>query len=616
MTCKERRDRLYDRLYGLLDEADAAELDRHLGGCADCAREMETLRQRDALLDQWTPEYRAAGPVRVASPRRLPAWAVAAAALVVVTLTTILFPAGDRYALTSGSATSGKQVLSKGSPLRPGMKLQALERASILLGAAGRLEMEPKTELAYRNGGPGSDHDLDLVEGTVHVEVHPTGKAFRVRIGERTVEVRGTRFTVRRLNEKDLGAVLGEESMKRWNPAAVAVALVTVTSGSVVLIGPDGRHPIEAGRTLLATPAGVEKVGAAESLDSTRQVRDELLRTLAIQELKTRAARGELDALRAKYRKGVLPPGATLQSLLAGLRAALDKGDAKEIEEALGLLDLLLEKDPAAFDGMLQEILGTKDARYASLLCSALGWRDGAKRLSARRADVVKLVLAPGLPVDVRHSVVQSLWSFLSGPAGLEDAESAAVLRLAQAMKGATGEADDLRTLLTSLVCQRMNAPSESWTEFQKLIGSDVGDRFRRSALQQFFWQRKASAEAEGLLFDALRGRYGAVVAADRLTQPLLPWFHPGNAEAFAGVLRQTALQLSEPDQRLSVAGQLGLLHLIQRNPGARHALSQIHADERDPDARAKMGEVLEALDQGTLDLDKLMDKLKLRWNF
>src|SRR5205085_11315200 len=120
----------------------------------------------------------------------------------------------------------------------------------------------------------------------------------------------------------------------------------------------------------------------------------------------------------------------------------------------------------------------------------------------------------------------------------------------------------------------------------------------RRSALRNFFYgasRRKGSAEAEGLLLETLQGRYGLPAAEDQVRDPLLPWFTPENAEKFARALRQTAAQFGDPHQREVVAGQLGLLHLLQHSATALDALRQLQAGESDAAARLRMAEVLQA---------------------
>jgi hypothetical protein len=444
MNCSARRELLYDRLYGLLEAGDAAEMDRHVASCPDCRAEMESLRSRDLLLDLWTPEYRAIRPIRVAAAgRRVRGWLWVAAAFLITTGTAIYFPAGGSYEITGGSVieTARQRRLVPGDPLTAGSRLDAAGETSIRLGRAGRLVLESGTEIVFRRGGRDLDHEIELAQGTVHVEVFPTGRAFRVLVGERTVEVRGTRFTVRRLGEKELAPVLAEESMKRWSLGSVSVALVTVTSGTVVLSGPEGRQTLGAGRSALASPAGVEKVEAGESLETIRKYRDELLRALAAHEEKNRSALAELDALKSKHRKGELPPGATLESLLEGLREAARIADPEGIREAVVRLGLLLAKEEAAFDGILKTLLNTKDPQFAGLLCSAL-WEDGGGRLLARRAAVLQLFLAPDLPVDVRGAVVQGLSAALNAAGRVSEAEAATLLRAAQALGGAS---DDLR---------------------------------------------------------------------------------------------------------------------------------------------------------------------------
>jgi len=98
MTCKEAREHLLD----MAQENRVAGLDEHLGSCATCAREMESMRQTMALLDEWqAPEpspyfdsrLRARLREVAAEPRgwldwvRGPAIAFALAVLMVVSIT-------------------------------------------------------------------------------------------------------------------------------------------------------------------------------------------------------------------------------------------------------------------------------------------------------------------------------------------------------------------------------------------------------------------------------------------------------------------------------------------------------------------------------------------------
>jgi hypothetical protein len=604
MSCAERRDRLYDRLYGLLEEGDAAELDLHVASCADCRREWESLKSRDAMLDAWTPSYRPGTPVRFGTPRRGPALAWAAAALLVTLATTILFPASSSYDVA-------------GELLQAGQRAKTESGASVRLGRAGRLELEPGTEILFRRGGPDLDHELELLAGTLHAEVFPTGRSFRVLVGERTVEVRGTRFTVRRLSPEDLGPVLGEDGMKRWNLASGSVALLTVTSGAVVLSGPDGRHAVEAGRSVLATPAGVERIDGGESLASVRQVRDELLRSLAAREEKNRATRAELDALQAKVRKGKLPKGATLESLMAGLRAAQAKGNPQEIQEAVALLGLFLAEDDAAFQGVMKALHEVRDAYFAQLLCSSV-WQGAGIRLSHHRSSILKLLLASEVPLDVRTAVAENLQSAFYGSA-VSELERTQVLRAAQALTGFGDNAAELRSTFAWIGIQQLSAPSEAWEEFRRYLAAETDETLRSNALHNFFQRnprRQGSGAAEGLLLEALEGRLGARAQQRLLQDPLVSWFTPENADAFVGSLKLGSSRLSDPEQRQAAAGQLGLLYLIQRSSAALDALRQLQASEPDAAARSRLGDVLQAADKGSLDLDQLMEKLQLQWNF
>jgi len=396
------------------------------------------------------------------------------------------------------------------------------------------------------------------------------------------------------------------------------VALVTVTTGTVVLSGPDGRHPMEAGRSVLATPAGVQKVEAGESMASVRQVRDELLRSLTAREEKNRGVRAEVEALQSKVRKGKLPPGATLESLIAGLRAALAKGDPAGMKDAIDLLGLLLEQDAAAFEGVIKMLHEARDSDLAHLLCSAM-WQAGASRVHAHRTALLKLFLASEIPIDVRAIIVQSLRPAFYGNAKVGEADGAQLLRAAQALAGSGTDVVTLRSTFVTMAVQQMSAPSEAWSEFQRYLASETDDGIRRAALRNYFQgtsRRRGSPAPETLLMETLRGRYGPGAIEDQIRAPLLSWFTPENADDFVGSLKQAASQLTEPAQRQSAAGQLGLLHLIQRHPAALDALRQLHAAETDEAVRSRLGDVLQAGDKGTLDLDKLMDKLQLQWNF
>jgi hypothetical protein len=607
MTCAERRDRLVDRLYGLLGDAEAAELDRHVAACPECRREWGAVQGRDALLDHWTPSYRPTAPVRFPAPRRAAGLAWAAAALVIALTTTILFPAPGRYEIVRGTARAG---------LSPGQEIKADSAATLELGLAGRIDLEPGAELVYRGGGPDLDHELELRVGMAHVDVFPTGHAFRLALGERRVEVRGTRFSVRRFSRDELARELGEESMKAWNTASLSVALITVTSGAVVLTGPDGPHPLSAGRSVLATPSGVDQVDAGESFAALRQVRDDMLRSLADREEKTRAAREAVAALKLKQSPDNLPPGATLESLTAALRDAYAKGDESGMQRATVHLGAFLRKDPNALLGLLKMLSETKDPHWATLLSSSV-WYGGIEHLDTHRAEVIKLLLTPGMPADVRAALLGTLGGALNGIGSLTDTDCAAFLRTARELSGA--DAATARLVFGRLVAQSVQSSFESWGDFRRFLEWEPEGNVREQTIHAYFFsgrRKKPTAQGESLLLDSIQGRFGLESAADVLSEPLLPYFGSENGPAFAEAFGKAAQLLPERQQRQEAAGQLALLHLIHRTPAALDALRRVSAAETDPDARSRMGDVVQSLEKGSLDLETLMEKLQLSWSF
>jgi len=98
MTCKEAREHMLDAI----EESAPAGVREHLNGCASCAKQLESMRQTMALLDQWeAPEpspyfdSRLRARLREAADQpqgwfawlRKPAIAVALAVLMVVSVT-------------------------------------------------------------------------------------------------------------------------------------------------------------------------------------------------------------------------------------------------------------------------------------------------------------------------------------------------------------------------------------------------------------------------------------------------------------------------------------------------------------------------------------------------
>jgi hypothetical protein len=231
----------------------------------------------------------------------------------------------------------------------------------------------------------------------------------------------------------------------------------------------------------------------------------------------------------------------------------------------------------------------------------------------------LKLLVDPEIPVEIRSTIVQNLQSAFYRPSTIGDADAALLLRAARGLTGSGSEDNTLRTLMACMAVQQISAPSESWDEFQRYLSSETNDTVRSSVLKNFFAgfsRRKGYAAAEALLLETLQGRYGSTALQAQLDEPLLPWFSAGNAEAFVGTLRQTAAQVGTPAQRQAVAGQLGLLYLIRRHEGALGALRQLAASETEDAVRSRLGEVIQAAEKGTLDVDNLMEKLELQWNF
>jgi hypothetical protein len=87
MTCNRVRDEelagwKMELLYGEADAATRARVEAHLDECGACREEMASLRRLRSRLGAWTLDQ--GEPSRTArSPRRLPAWLAAAAALLV-----------------------------------------------------------------------------------------------------------------------------------------------------------------------------------------------------------------------------------------------------------------------------------------------------------------------------------------------------------------------------------------------------------------------------------------------------------------------------------------------------------------------------------------------------
>src|SRR5262249_45209738 len=150
------------------------------------------------------------------------------------------------------------------------------------------------------------------------------------------------------------------------------------------------------------------------------------------------------------------------------------------------LLGLLLEKDDAAFEGAVKALLETRDTQFAGLLCTAM-WQAGTSRMSAHRSSLLKVLLAPELPLDLRRAMAEQLQSVFYGPGKLSDAERVQVLRAAQAVTASGQDAGTIRMIFAWMAIQELSAPSEAWTEFQRYLASEPNESTRASTLNNYF---------------------------------------------------------------------------------------------------------------------------------
>jgi anti-sigma factor RsiW len=73
MDCDAIRDDMLDVLYGEGGEAAVRRVEAHQAGCAECRRELASLRRLRGDLAQWRlPEGLGVSPAAPARPRRLP----------------------------------------------------------------------------------------------------------------------------------------------------------------------------------------------------------------------------------------------------------------------------------------------------------------------------------------------------------------------------------------------------------------------------------------------------------------------------------------------------------------------------------------------------------------
>jgi transmembrane sensor len=194
----------------------------------DKAGRLVALRSPDTLAD-----VIAESPPSAPPRRTLPRWGVglaAALALVVLATTTALWPRPTTYATHTG------------------------ERRLVALSDGSRVELNTETRLRASMSSEGREAWLD--KGEAYFEVaHDASRPFTVHLGDRTVRVLGTRFSVRRDGDH---------------------VRVLVAEGRVRLSGPEaeaGSKPVILVRGDVATGLGASVL---QSRTSVQRVEDQL----------------------------------------------------------------------------------------------------------------------------------------------------------------------------------------------------------------------------------------------------------------------------------------------------------------------------------------------------
>ena len=110
MDCDAIRDDMLDVLYGEGGEAALRRVEAHQAGCADCRRELASLRRVRGDLAHWRlPEGLGARPAAPARPRRLPVGLAAAAAVVLGATAALAFSGAElRYDAAGFSLRLGR----------------------------------------------------------------------------------------------------------------------------------------------------------------------------------------------------------------------------------------------------------------------------------------------------------------------------------------------------------------------------------------------------------------------------------------------------------------------------------------------------------------------------
>ncbi len=174
MDCTGARERLRERVRGGLDPETTAGVDAHLAGCADCRHEAEAERLLDAALRGHLAEERApdslrrrvaavvradGAPVGPGRPERRPAWAMAAAALVLALLGFLGGRAAERRsaaeALADELVSDHLRVLASAHPL----DVESTDSHQVKPWFEGRLDFAPVV--------PGDRGELRLAGGSV-----------------------------------------------------------------------------------------------------------------------------------------------------------------------------------------------------------------------------------------------------------------------------------------------------------------------------------------------------------------------------------------------------------------------------------------------------------------
>jgi len=137
MDCDAIRDDMLDVLYGEGGEAAVRRVEAHQAGCAECRRELASLRRLRGDLAQWhLPEGLGAAPAAARS-RRLPVGLAAAAAVVFGAVATLAFTGAELrsdaagFSLRLGRASESRALAALESRHREEMAVLRAELAAV-----------------------------------------------------------------------------------------------------------------------------------------------------------------------------------------------------------------------------------------------------------------------------------------------------------------------------------------------------------------------------------------------------------------------------------------------------------------------------------------------------